>query len=877
MRIQRYRNRLISHLHAVAVLLLFLAISASVVAQTASNRTQPVSNLPALSVSSVATKRFVAVHGRRAVVMGYPEQGLEFWAYPLQLLSGYQISFRSDGAATETDARSLLSRVIETPDSVTRIYAGSDYVVREKLFVPLDQPAAFVSYEVKAAHPIEIVIHWTPVLDLMWPAALGGQSTQWNSAMPGYVMTEPAHGLTAIIGSAQIASHDATVNSALRASGELSFSIRPVQAEAGNADASALADVVIGQMDTASQDPVATQRSLIAHKAAWETDAAAHYAMLQQNALRIHTPDDAVNAALAWSAVALDQSWVCDPKLGCGLVAGYGPSRPGRRPQYAWFFAGDGLVATNALISAGAFTRAREELEFIVRYQDQKTGMIWHELTLSAKYIDWVKYAYMYVHVDISFAYLTTLARYVAASGDTNFVATHWSSIAAAYAYCRSLIHDGDHLPHVPADKEAGDEQHRPADDLGLSTSWVEASRSFAELAQASGHAELADEALKQGQLTQHAIAAHYWDAKHQFWIGSHSATGEPIFSRGSGPGGAIGEHIFSPEQNEQILDQIASAKFQTDWGTRSVASDSSIYAPWSYATGSIFALHSAMTAQTYWQAHRPDIAWSIWRTLLPWTTLDAPGHIHEVLAGNYFRAQTESVPEQTWSSAGLLDTAVRGLFGIDVHAAQNSLTLRPHLPAEWEQVSVENIRLPKSNLAFSMHHDVTGVDLEIRNDGAPVAVAFEPEIPLGAEVVGAEFAGEAIAATVERSGEDAHAKLQFTAPVGVSRCHFRLLGGVSLILPEPAPQIGDASSAMKLTNLRLQERNLFLNVDINPAGANGLRIQTPWKIISMHGATLEASPDGASATDYQVQIQTPKQITGGYASTQVEIQFAQP
>ncbi len=37
------------------------------------------------------------------------------------------------------------------------------------------------------------------------------------------------------------------------------------------------------------------------------------------------------------------------------------------------------------------------------------------------------------------------------------------------------------------------------------------------------------------------------------------------------------------------------------------------------------------------------------------------------------------------------------------------------------------------------------------------------------------------------------------------------------------------------------------------------------------------ASPDGASATDYQVQIQTPKQITGGYASTQVEIQFAQP
>ena len=71
--------------------------------------------------------------------------------------------------------------------------------------------------------------------------------------------------------------------------------------------------------------------------------------------LRIETPDNAVNQQLAWAQIALDQAWVCNSVLGCGLVAGYGPSRDARRPQYAWFFAGDGLIAINALVNSWRF------------------------------------------------------------------------------------------------------------------------------------------------------------------------------------------------------------------------------------------------------------------------------------------------------------------------------------------------------------------------------------------------------------------------------------------------------------------------------------------------------------------------------------------
>lgn len=828
-----------------------------------------------LVFSSVATHRFLASHGSRAVLMGYPETGLEFWAYPLQIVSAYQIGFRPEGASSETAGRDLLSRVIATPESVTRIYAGPDYVVRETLFVPLDQPAGLLEYQVDAAHPLEIVIHFAPVLDLMWPAALGGQSVRWSNDLPGYVMTEPEHGFSAFIGSAQTVAHDNPVNSTLHADGRLAFSIRPQPAVGSDAKTSASAKVWIAQIPARQNDPAAMLRTLDADADKFKTEAAAHYRTLQKDSLRLHTPDAAVNDALAWAQVALDQAWVCNPELGCALVAGYGPSRPGRRPQYAWFFAGDGLIATEALISAGAFARARAELEFIVRYQDAKTGMVWHELTQSANYVDWVKQPHMFVHVDISFAYLNTVARYIAASGDIDFAVRHWQSIEAAYRYCQSLIRSDDYLPHIPADKSAGDEQHSPADDLGLSTSWVEATAHFAALAQAAGHAELVDAALRANALARESIAKKYWDAKRDFWIGSHTAKGDAIFSRGSGPGSAIGERIFSPQQNERLLDQIASAIFQTDWGTRGIGSDSTIYAPWSYATGSIFAVHSTQSALTFWQAHRPQVAWSIFRGIVPWSTLDAPGHMHEVLAGNYLRPQTESVPEQTWSSAGLLDAGVRGLFGIEVDAARNALGLHPHMPAEWDEMSAQNIHLPHSTLDFTLHHDAVSVDLNLRNSGESATVDFSPEIPLGADVIEAQCGGSKVEVRTITFGQDTHAQLALTAAHGASHCHLRLAGGVSILLPAADAQIGDASRAIKLTRLHLQGRTLSIDADAHAQGAQRFRLRTAWQIASARGASVKHLADET----YEVDLQTSsnKAQENGYSSRHVDVDFASP
>src|SRR5207245_1434682 len=51
---------------------------------------------------------------------------------------------------------------------------------------------------------------------------------------------------------------------------------------------------------------------------------------------KVTTPDAEVNRAIWWAQVALEQAWTCNARLGCAVVAGYGPSRGSRRPQYAW-------------------------------------------------------------------------------------------------------------------------------------------------------------------------------------------------------------------------------------------------------------------------------------------------------------------------------------------------------------------------------------------------------------------------------------------------------------------------------------------------------------------------------------------------------------
>jgi len=842
------------------LLLVFLVLPQS----TFAARTDPNANLNKLrwSTDSTGPARFISVHGRRAAVFGYSKDGLEAWAYPFQILSGYQVNFRRQAATTEIEGKAVLRRIEYSPMCVTRIYAGPDFIVHERIFVPLDEPGAIIRYDVTSARPLDIVVRFIPVLDLMWPGGIGGQETLWNPAASSYWLSEPTHRFSGSIGSPDIVAHDETPNENRRLDREsgMAFTMR-----AGGDHA--FARVIIAGGPERSAASIAA-KLLEQEEPLWKV-ATAHYSELLDTAMQIETPDENVNRALAWSEIALDQAWVCNPALGCGLVAGYGPSRKARRPQYDWFFAGDGMVDIPALLAAGEYARARDELEFILKYQDRKTGMIWHELSQSAGWIDWDRYPYKFIHVELTFNFLNSVDRYFSTTGDIGFIRSHWPAIESAYGYCRSLIDPRDGLPHIPAGKEGSREQEPLSEELSLSASWTAASRAYSKMASAMHHAEAATDAEAASKRAQ-LIKKRYWDEQQNFWITGYTRSGTALIDRQIGPVNILEESLFSDRQRDSILQQLASSDFETDWGTRGRASSSSTYDPNSYANGSVWAVSTASVADAFWSAHRPATAFPVWNALVPWNSLDSLGHMHEALAGDYYHEEIESVPEQTWSSATFFAGAVNGFLGLQIDGIENHVTFAPHLPGGWDAITLRHVHVGSSEINFTMTATITEMRLQIHNEGAPLSMTFDPEIPFAAKLGTARLQGRPVAATLEPHTQDAHARMEFDLPHGDVLLTLDYSGGIGITPDVQQLQIGEPSRGIKITGVKLQGNVYTVDFDYLPSAATGFDLRTPWRIMSVQGARL--IPLEPNSYRVEINVASADESSNGYRKGEVNV-----
>ena len=801
---------------------------------------------------------FAAATGERALVMGYAD-GLELWAYPFQLASDYRVRFRVAGSVAPIDGNTLLRRVERRADEVVRIYVGPDFVVRERLFVPRQRAGVIIRYEVEGVPKIEIEASFVPVLDLMWPGAVGGQNAGWDEARRGYLLREPLGRFAATIASPEAAAHDMTINSTRVRGGRLHIVLVPRD---GIANVYAALDP-----DAATDGTVALRGAETAARA----DAAAWTGQLLDNSLQVETPDPAINRALTSAALTLDQAWACNDQLGCGVLAGFGPSRPGRRPQYAWFFAGDGLVAMEGMLAAGQYERARAELAFVTRWQDPKTGMLWHELSQSAGLIDWSRYPSMYVHVDITLQYLAAVARYVAISGETDFAKANWRALAHAWRYAGTLVDPVTSLPRIPPGRQGQNEQDDLGDDLGLSRAYVAAAEGYADLAQAVGRADVATSARAVADRTRASAAAAAWDEARGFPISGHRRDGSTVpDARAGGALGVVASGMLTPEREARVLDRIAGPDFVTDWGLRSLAASDPRYNPNLYSSGSVWGLGTAEAAATYWRAHRPLTAWALWQGLAAWNTLDSAGHMHEVLAGDFYHPEVESVPEQTWSSAGFLRAGVEAMLGLEPRPARNTLGFAPHLPADWGEVTVRNVRVGTARLTVRFTRDIAVLTLAVENSGAPLAIDFAPELPLGAMPTAATVNDRPAEVALETHAHDSHARLRFTAATGTTTVRVVTTGGVMVAARATAPELGQRSRNPMLVDARLDGDLLILDGWVADPAAADVIITTARGVQAVEGAAVSLGD-----CRWEVALaSTGKPSTGGYAPARAALRL---
>lgn len=708
--------------------------------------------------------RYAAAHGERALLGGNAAAGLEAWVYPLQILRGLKPSFVEVGTVRAVAGDRILRSIEYTPTAIVRTFATDTFTIHETLFVPRDLSGAVISYEIEGKRPVEVELSFVPVLDLMWPVGVGGQELAWKPDENAYEMQEPTNRFHAVFGAPDIVEHDDLINTNVPLESE--HHIRVIL-RAGH-----VARFLIAGSTSSIEDARATYVRLRDSTSALQSEATRQQQEWTSHTLHIETPDAAVNNALAWSQWALEQAWVCNPSLGCGLVAGYGPSRGlARRPQYAWFFAGDALTSMPALLLSGKFERTRRALDFLLEYQDKQTGMMWHEMSQSAGYVHWTDYPYMFPHVDITFQFLEQFQNYVRMTGDVEFLRTNWGAIAKSYAYCLSLIDRDDGLPRVPRGKEGSDEQRHPREELSLAVAWMQASAAFGDLATLSGHEQLAPAAQAASVRAAAAIPLHFWNAGTGFFASGilNNGSAEPEIHLP--PPAAI--PLLDEARRAAVMDRIAGPEFQTGWGTRGVSSASPTFNPASYATGSVWATATAEAASELWSAGRTDAAWRVWRSLLSWLRLDSMGHLHETLSGSAFQPQIESVPEQTWSSALFVSSFLTGAAGLKLDAEAHTVTFAPALPSSWDYLNLTNMRVGQAQVSFRFHRSPSADDLELTGKGSgPLTLRFMAKKPgegrVEAILDGHRLLlpqdGEPIAVPVRMDGQPHHLAIRYRA-----------------------------------------------------------------------------------------------------------------
>jgi len=334
----------------------------------------------------------------------------------------------------------------------------------------------------------------------------------------------------------------------------------------------------------------------------------------------------------------------------------------------------------------------------------------------------------------------------VRTTGDVAFARERWDAIRAAYDYCRSTLPagGGGALPNIPAGQQGSNEQDPQRDELTLSLAWVDAAESFAELARLTDHGALAADATRASVRARDAIRPTYYDARRGVWVSGHLRSGAPVEGITGGLIALLHHGLLGAPEQRALLDALASPSYRAPWGIRSTPNDSPLYDPDAYARGSVWALGTANAVMAFYEGGRATTATALWRDLVPWLALDAPGHLHEVLRGDAFVPERESVPDQTWSAAAFVSSAVRGLLGLTLDGARRALRFAPRLPADWDSLHVRRINLGGSDVRLTMRTSTDAVVLDVENAGPALTLTFVPALVRSARVRAAEASGGA-------------------------------------------------------------------------------------------------------------------------------------
>ena len=814
------------------------------------------------------TWEFLCAVGKKAGVFGNESGRVEAWVYPLKVLRDFHVTIHHDGKSIP--AETLVRTIEARPEETTLVLAGDTFSIRETFFVPVDEAGSVITFEVETEQPLEIEVAFHRDLALEWPAAVGGTWANWSATVNAFVFGEESKKFAAVIGSPtgrepQL-EYEANYSSAHEESMKLGATAKGLETKIV-----AIAGSIHGQAEAE-----ATYKKLIASYDALEKESAAYYAEYLKKTVSVELPDTRLQAAYDWSRISLVQGLVANPTMGTGLVAGYRTSGESQRPGFAWFFGRDAFWSTLALNSEGDFSSARTALAFVAQFQ-REDGKIPHEIAQGASFVNWFKdYPYGFASADATPLYIIAMNDYVQASGDAAFAKEKWANLQKAYEFLKST-YDSSGLPQ----------------NFGIGHGWVEggpllpvksefyqsrlgaeAVRSLSNLAKLTGQNELSETLRKEAEKQLTLVNERFWmDEKKRFAfaIGKDDKQVDELNVLAAAPMwfGSTTDMVAAHMENN--LRQITNFDLQTDWGPRIISNQSAVYSGGGYHYGSVWPLFTGWASVAEYRHHQELPAYLNLRANALLALDGSPGHVTEVLSGDYYQPLSTASPHQIWSAAMVISPVLRGMFGLERDAANKTLAFTPHAPANWVDYKIENIQVGKSVISIGYHKVPGELSLEITRTGDECAFEFEPTLAGPAMEVRAEVNGRQTPVDFKFNPEHHHIQLKIALQEGKNVVRLRVKNDFGLAYDFRLPELGSKSSDLRVLAQTSDQYSSTLIVAGRGGASYDLTVWNADLIAALEGAELVKEADGT--TKLRVHFETGKEE---YGRKEIAIHFRQ-
>jgi GH15 family glucan-1,4-alpha-glucosidase len=827
------------------------------------------SQSPSLELSrSVRPWEFLSAVGTRAGLLGNEAGRMEAWVYPLKLLRDFRLQFHAEGRVlpAETLARTLITR----PESSTIVYTGDTFSVRETFFVPVNEPGAIISLEVETEFPLEIEAVFRRDFQLEWPAALGGTYSFWDKDQRAFYLGEETRKFAAFVGSP----------TATEAQGEYqtNYSESPMNSfrlGVTNKGKDTKLIAMAGSLDGRPQAE-ATYKRLAAGYTDLLRASAEYYREYLADTVSVELPDAQIQQAYDWSRVSMLQGIVSNPSLGTGLVAGYRTSGESQRPGFAWFFGRDSLWTSLALNAAGDFATTHTALQFISKYQ-REDGKMPHEIAQGASFVPWfTDFPYGYASADATPLYIIAMNDYVTESGDVAFAKEKWDSVWKAYQFLRSTYDEPGFAknfgighgwveggPLLPVESE-----------FYQSGLGAEALCAVSNLARLTGKDAIATELAQAFEKQASKVNGAFWLADKQRYAFALGTDGKPIDE----PSvlATVPMWFGLPEQKNAsaMITQLAGADHQTDWGMRIISNHSPKFSGGGYHYGSVWPLFTGWASVGEYRYHRPQPAYANLRSNALLALDGSLGHVTEVLSGDYYQPLSTSSPHQIWSAAMVVSALLRGMFGLSTDAKAPTVVFAPHLPADWDSLGINNLRVGENKLQLNFTKSADGISLEASRttgSGEPI-IEFRPSLSLRAAVQKVELNGKPLRFHVETNDQDQHLIASFAVNQERTVLRIFLQNDFALSAASPLPPLGSASRGLRILSETWSPARNQLTLDLQGAsgGQYELQVWNPSQIQHVEGAKLKKQPGGPI-----LALQIPGSDSESYAHAKIAIHFS--